>query len=392
MGNKNSYLSKLIITIIVSANILGFPVSASSFAQENTGDSDFEKIIESIEDKYKVSITVDADAISQKEEIQKKISDNSEKILNSDNIDEALKLFTSGTNLQYEKLRDDFYIIKLEEGATNVVPEKKNKFEGEKKKIKGNVTQKSDGSTLPGVNVFVKGTTIGVATDIDGNFVIDVPEDANTLVFSFLGFKILEITIDDQSTINAQLEEDVFGLEEVIVAGVASETPIRNLSVSVTRVDEKVIKEVPAYSAAGALQGKVAGVNVIHANGLPGSGAAIRIRGSTSLIGNQRPMILLDGNILYTNLADINTDDIESVEVVKGAAAAALYGSKAGNGVIVINTKRGKGKGTESTSVIFRQEVGFQQLAKQIELSEHHPYKLAEDWKEYPYTRYDGIW
>lgn len=391
MTNTYSIFTRLITTIILFAHILGFPVIASSLGQGSNEDTEFEKIIESIQEKYDVSITVDADAAMYKSDIIKNNDNEANNILKSKNIDEALKLLTSDTQLQYEKLRNDYYIIKLKEGADETVPEKKKEYEGEEKVIKGTVTQKSDGSTLPGVNVFVKGTTIGVATDVDGNYEITIPADANSLIFSFLGFKSIEITINEQTTINIQLEEDIFGLEEVIVAGVASETPKRNLSVSVTKVDEKTIKEVPAYSAAGALQGKVAGVDIVHANGQPGSGASIRIRGSTSLTGNQKPMIMLDGNILYTNLADINTDDIESVEVVKGAAAAALYGSKAGNGVIVINTKRGKGEGTESTSIIFRQEVGFQQLAKQIELSDHHPYKLADDWEEYPYTKYDGI-
>jgi TonB-linked SusC/RagA family outer membrane protein len=392
MNMKHFNLTKLIIGILLLTNLFGLPAIASSKGQPSDKSSEFEKIVESIETKYKVSITVDADAMNKEKDAKEKIENNSEKILESENIEGALDLLVEGTDLEYQKLRNDFYIIKLKKEKPQSSPEKKNDFQQESVTIKGQVTQKTDGTTLPGVNVFVKGTIIGASTDIDGNYEISVPESATTIVFSFLGFKTVEVPIDGQTTINVQLADDVFGLDEVIIAGVASATPRKNLSVSISRVDAKVLKEVPAYSAAGALQGKVAGVDIVHANGQPGSGASIRIRGSTSLTGDQKPMVMLDGNILYTNLADINTEDIESIEVVKGAAAAALYGSQAGNGVIVINTKRGKGRPGESSSIIFRQAVGTQQLAKQIELSDHHPYRLADDWQEYPYTRYEGIW
>ncbi len=385
---KHTYLGKLIIALFFFAGVAGFPVSTMANAQE--GEKIFEDIIKQIQDKFDVSIIVDAEALNLRSALQENITQNTEKILNSKNADGALKQLTDGTHLQYEKLREDFFIIKIRKEKKTTKPQEKAPEPDNEKTIKGRVSQKSTGETLPGVNVFVKGTTLGVATDIDGNYEITVSEKATTLVFSYLGFKPDEMNILNKDIINVELYEDVFGLEEVVIAGVASATPRKNLSVSVTKVDAKAINETPSFSAAGALQGKVAGVNVVRANGLPGSGASMRIRGSTSLTGNQKPMVMLDGNILYTNLADINTDDIESMEIVKGAAAAALYGSKAGNGVIVINTKRGKGQ--EKSSVVFRQEVGFQQLAKQIELSEHHPYKLADDWEDYPYTRYAGIW
>lgn len=388
---KYIYTKSLVFLSLLFIGLSGFTNPVGFYGQSESGKKQLENIIQQIQDKWDVSITVDAEVLNISEQIKDQIEKNNSKILNSSSAENAIKVLTAGTNLEYEKLRHDYFIIKIKqekELKKQIVPENQDKG----KKITGTVTQKSDGTTLPGVNVYIKGTIIGVATNIEGDYEIYAPEDATTLVFSYLGYKSVDVDIANNTVIDVELDEDIFGLEEVIIAGVASETPRRNLSVSVTKVDAGVINEAPSYSAAGALQGKVAGVNIIRANGQPGSGASIRIRGSTSLTGNQTPMIMLDGNILYTNLADINTDDIESVEVVKGAAAAALYGSQAGNGVIVINTKRGKGKGTETSSVTFRQEVGFQQLAKQIELSEHHPYKLADDWEEYPYTRYDGIW
>jgi TonB-linked SusC/RagA family outer membrane protein len=391
---KKSYtsLSKLLFALFLTTNLFGFPVIASSSGQGNK-TSAFEKIVQTIQKQYNVSITVDADAVNRKPDVEKKIGEEETNILKNKNVEEAINELTSLAGLQYVKLRDDYYIIKANKDVqTKELPEKKNIPPGNDKTITGTVTAKKNGETLPGVNVVVKGTLIGSITDMDGHYEISVPDNATTLVFSFLGYKTVEVPIADQTTINVQLEEDVFGLEEVVIAGVASATPRRNLSVSVTRLDSKELKEAPAASAVNALQGKVAGLNIVQANGLPGSGAAIQIRGATSLRGNQKPMIMLDGNILRTNLADINSDDIESVEVVKGAAAAALYGSEAGNGVIVIHTKRGKGTGRETTSVILRQEVGFQKLAKQIKQATHHPYKLADDWEDYPYTRYANIW
>ncbi len=392
MKNRLLLFSRFGLILTFFLSVLGFPSIAISNGQGDNSTAGVEKFIEKIESKYDISITIDAQAAKKDKKIINKINKDSKKILKSKDAEEALNQLTDGTDFQFKKLRDDYYVIKEKEVEKKPVPVKQKGQEGGEKTIKGTVTSKTDGTTLPGVNVFVKGTTIGVATDIDGKYEITVPEDAASLVFSFMGYKQVEVPIAGKTEINVQLEEDVFGLEEVVISGVASATPRKNLTVSVTKVDASEIDKAPPSSAATALQGKVAGMDVIRANGLPGSGAAIRIRGSSSLTGNQKPMIVLDGTILYTNLADINTDDIESYEVVKGAAASALYGSQAGNGVIVITTKRGKASGKDKTSVIFRQEYGFQKLAKQIELSTHHPYKLADDWEDYSYTRYAGIW
>jgi len=262
---------------------------------------------------------------------------------------------------------------------------------GNLKNITGTITYKSDNTPLIGVNVVVKGTTRGAISDLDGKYQLKATK-GETLVFSYLGMKTIDKKVGDENTLNVVMEDDAFGLEEVVISGVASATPRKNLTVSVESVDADKLKDAHAASAASALQDKVAGLKVIKANGLPGSGAALRLRGSTSLIGNQSPMIMLDGNIISTNLADINLDDIESFEVVKGAAAAALYGSRAGNGVIVLRSKRGKKQKEGHSKVVIRTEMGFQQLAKKLDLATHHPYQLADDWEDYPYTRYANVY
>lgn len=181
-------------------------------------------------------------------------------------------------------------------------------------------------------------------------------------------------------------------MEEVVVSGVASGTPRKKLSVTVARIDEKDLKEVPATSVAGALQGKIAGVKIVQGSGRPGSAASIRLRGATAIRGSQAPLIILDGVLLEGTLADINVDDIASMEVVKGAAASALYGSRAGNGVIVISTLRGKGLALNQTVVTIRNEFGEQRIAKKYPVATHHPYTLADDWAtENRYTKYKGV-
>jgi len=257
--------------------------------------------------------------------------------------------------------------------------------------ITGTITSSEDGLGVPGVSIVVKGTTYGTITDLDGNYTLAAPEDAVALLFSFVGMKTQDINIDGREVIDIVLEPDVFGLDEVIVSGMASGTPKKKMSITVGKVGEKALKEVPATSPGAALQGKLAGVTVVSATGNPGSSPAIRLRGSTSLLGSQAPLIILDGVMIEGTLADINIDDVESIEVVKGAAASALYGSRAGSGVIVISSKRGKGLARGQTLVTFRNEYGRSELAKKVDYAKHHPYKLKAGTTEDRWTDYEGV-
>lgn len=253
-------------------------------------------------------------------------------------------------------------------------------LQAQTKVITGKVTGSEDGKTIPGVSVVVKGTTVGITTDLNGEYSLTVPEDAKVLVFSFVGMKTQEIEIGTSTVVNAIMEPDIFKLDEVIVAGVASGTQRKKLTVSVSKVGSEALEEVPAINAASAIQGKMAGVRVTNNTGAPGQSATILIRGATSLMGSQNPLYIVDGTIIEGTLADINVDDIESIEVVKGASASALYGSRAGNGVVVITTKRGETLAEGETRVTIRNEFGINQIPKEryISLSEHHNYKLKD--------------
>ena len=315
-------------------------------------------------------------------------------MLNSATIDEAMEALVAGSTLKYKKLREDYFIIKTKSSKQQAIPvtDTIKGVENEMRTISGKVTEAATGSPLPGVNVVVLGTTIGTVTDMEGGFIIMVKPEHKILEVSMLGMKTITRDIGSDNYFEFQLKEDAFGLDEVIIAGVASRTSKKNLTISVDKVNDKLIKEASASSAATALQGKVAGVTVVQAGGQPGAGASIRLRGSTSFLGANNPLIIMDGIIMKTNLADININDIESYEVVKGAAAAALYGSQAGNGVIVITTKRGNRNEIGKTTVTIRQELGTQQMSKYIDQSNSHPYQLAEDWQDYSnFTKYEGV-
>ena len=258
--------------------------------------------------------------------------------------------------------------------------------------ITGTVTLDEDGSTLPGVTVLAKGTTTGTVTDIDGKYQLEVPETATTLTFSYIGLKTIDVEIGSQKVINVSMKSDFFGLDEVIVSGVASGTQKKKMTVTVGRLGAEQLEQVPATSAASALQGKMAGVQVINNTGAPGQAATILLRGSTSLMGSQEPMYIVDGAIIEGTLADINANDIENIEVVKGASASALYGSRAGNGVIVITTKRGKNLKLNQTKVTIRNEFGANQLPKTLDLSTHHHYELKNpDNPGNLYTDFAGV-
>ncbi|TBW28101.1 SusC/RagA family TonB-linked outer membrane protein [Gramella sp. KN1008] len=259
----------------------------------------------------------------------------------------------------------------------------------QEKTVSGTVVDE-DGLPMPGVNVIEKGTSNGTQTDFDGNYSISVAA-GDVLSFSYVGFATQEVVVDAANEYNVTMEIDAASLEEVVVTGVAGATSRKKLSVTVNKVDSDDLEVIPATSAASALQGKVAGVNITNF-GQPGSGATIQLRGATNLFGGQEPLILVDGVIVEGGIQDINTDDIASFEIVKGASASALYGSRAGNGVIVITTKRGKFN-EDGPQVTLRNDLGFSELPNQIDLSESHFYELADDFDSARglYTKYDGV-
>ncbi len=237
--------------------------------------------------------------------------------------------------------------------------------------ITGKVTSSEDGQGIPGVTVQVKGTTVGTVTDLDGKYTLDVPGDAKTLVFSYVGMTTKEVPIGNSNVIDVTLEPEAINMDEVVVTALGISREKKSLGYATQKVTGDEINKVKTDNFINNLQGKTAGVNIKVNNNLGGS-ANVVIRGNSSLTGNNQALFVVDGvpisNTIvndpsqqagrhgydYGNPAsDINPADIESIEVLKGAAATALYGSRAANGVIMITTKKGKkaGKGQKRYGV-----------------------------------------
>ena len=213
-------------------------------------------------------------------------------------------------------------------------------------KVSGKVLDES-GSGLPGATVVVKGTTIGVVADIDGNYSIDVPSNESVLIFSFVGYATLEEVVQNRSMINVQLNLSESSLQEIVVTGYGAQSK-RDITGAVTTVDTDELLSIPATTFAQQLQGRAAGVNIIN-SAVPGGEATVRIRGFGT-IGNNSPLYVIDG-VPTERQGNLNPEDIETIQVLKDASAASIYGSRAANGVVIITTKRGKiGKPTVTFS------------------------------------------
>ena len=258
--------------------------------------------------------------------------------------------------------------------------------------VNGKVVDGVNNQALPGVNVLLKGTTTGVITNIDGEYNIQVSGSSAVLVFSFVGYLSQELAVNSSTgSLNVSLTEDVTSMEEVVISGLASSIKRSNLANAVGSVSAKELTSMSNQSTMdGALYGKFKGANITSNSGAPGGGLSIRLRGVTSIGGNNEPLYIIDGVYLDNSsisgglnvvsaasgggsqstqdnasnrIADIDPEDIESVEILKGASAAAIYGSRASGGVVIITTKKGKAGKTEVT---FSQVVGVTQQLKKL--------------------------
>ncbi len=228
----------------------------------------------------------------------------------------------------------------------------------QQKKITGKVTS-VEGLPLPGVTVIIKGTTQGTVTSPDGEYVlINVPE-GSTLQFSFVGMKAKEVVVEGKTNINIELEEETIGLEEVIAVGYGVMKK-SDLTGSVKRVDLEDRSALPTVNLSQSLSGLSAGVNSsVGSNALAGGEPSLSIRGQTSLSANDKPLIVLDGIIYNGSISDINVNDIQHIDILKDASAAAVYGSRSANGVIIITTKSGT---TDKPTITFSMNYGFQDI------------------------------
>lgn len=237
--------------------------------------------------------------------------------------------------------------------------------------VSGTVTSFSEEIGLPGVNVLVKGTTIGTVTDVDGNYSINVPNDNDTLVFSSVGYTTEEIPVEGRSTIDVAMAEDIQSLSEIVVVGYGTQKK-EDLTGSISVVNTEAIAKVPTNDIRKSMQGQVPGVSV-QSGGEPGAEPVVRIRGIGSF-GNNDPLYIVDG--IQTPISQVPVSDVASIQILKDAAAASIYGSRAANGVVIITTKRGE-KG--NIKVNYNASYGWQKITNRYDVVGRENYQLLNN-------------
>jgi len=219
--------------------------------------------------------------------------------------------------------------------------------------VSGTVTDNTEES-IPGVNVLVKGSSVGTITDIDGSYTIKISEGSNILVFSFIGYQTQEVDIGNSTQVDVSLEPSLADMEEVVVIGFG-EMSREVLTTSVSKMDERVLESVPFANAASALQGTVSGVRVQSVTGQPGAPPRVIVRGGTSINNpnGATPLFIIDG-VIRQDMNDLNPEDIESMQVLKDAASTSIYGARGSNGVVIIKTKSGR---AGTTKINYRSDL-----------------------------------
>lgn len=249
--------------------------------------------------------------------------------------------------------------------------------------VSGVITDAASDDVLPGATVFIEELQRGAASSIDGEYSIDeIPAGSYSLVVTYVGYSeyrsTFEIAAGQNIVIDITLRADVLGLDDLVVTGLSVGTPKTKAPFAITQIRSEELQRVPASNPANALRARAPGVRVVQGSGLPGSAMNIRLRGANNLgLDGQGPLIVVDGVITRGRIQDFDMQNVESMEVIRGAAAASLYGSLAGSGVVQIITKRGAD--LDETIVTVRNEAGFSSLANRISLTEHHAFSLDED-------------
>ena len=257
--------------------------------------------------------------------------------------------------------------------------------------IRGVITDATSGEAVPGASVFVTELARGIASNLEGEFHIEnLPAGSYSLRITHVGYTahVSRVTIVAGETLvrDIAIEMDIYGLDDIVVTGLSVGTPKTKTPFALTSIRAEMLENVPSTNPANALRARAPGVRVVQGSGLPGSDMYLRLRGSNNLGSTQGPLIVVDGIITQGRIQDFDMQNVESIEIIKGAAAASLYGSLAGSGVVQIITKRGAH--AEETMVTIRNELGFSSLSRKISLTKHHAYMFDDDGN---YRNAEGI-
>lgn len=250
-------------------------------------------------------------------------------------------------------------------------PDNNMEIQQQSRVVKGVVVSKN-GETLPGVSILLKGTNIGIVTDANGEFSLNIPSESKTLQFSFIGMQTREMNIPRNNVMKVVLEDDMVALDEVVAIGYGSVSK-KDLTGSVVNISNKTFNKGVVTSAEQLIAGKVAGLVVTKAGGDPTEGSTMRLRGTTSLLGGNAPLVVIDG-VPGASMNIVSPQDIESVSVLKDASAAAIYGARSANGVIIITTKKGK---EGHASISYDGYFGIENIANNLDMLS------ADQWRKY---------
>lgn len=284
----------------------------------------------------------------------------------------------------------------------------------QEKILSGRITDAEDKTPILGATVAVKGTTVGTVTDSAGNFSLVLPENAKTLVIRSLGKKTMEVDVPEVAELNVELENDILLVDEVLVTALGIKQEKKRIGYSIQEIKGDEINRAESTNLINGIEGKVAGAQVTTSTGTPGASVFIKLRGTNSLTGSNQPLLVVDGvpidnsmsysgnpddgrnnlleSVAYSNRGlDINPDDIESITVLKGANATALYGQSAANGALVITTKRGKATKGEKVSVTVSSGVTFSMVNKLPDLQDKYVQGIDGEWLG-PETRLSLSW
>lgn len=360
-------LTMKLLTVLLFAGTMAVS-AANSYSQRTKLDLQMQNasvadILRTIESNSEFIFIYDASVINAN--AKRSVSVKGEQLENV--LDQLFK----GTNVSY-KIDDRQVLLYKNDNLKTLDPLNTGieAQQAQKKTIKGTVKDEK-GQPIPGVSVVLKGTTTGQVTDVEGKYALDVPSDAKTLVFSFVGMDQQEVIITGRTTVDITMKESVLGLGEVVVVGYGTQKKV-DLTGSVSTVSVKEYENAPVADALEAMQGKVAGVSIISNSGEPGADKLIRIRGVQSWGASTDPLYVIDG-VIIDNLNSLNPNDVETISILKDAASCAIYGARAANGVVLVTTKRGSKSG--APVIAFHSYAGVQ------EYSDRLPKRLnAEQW------------
>jgi TonB-linked SusC/RagA family outer membrane protein len=273
-------------------------------------------------------------------------------------VDDILNVVLDDSKVNYEIMGNNFIVITPTKLFQQI-------------EITGNVTDEVTGEPLPGVNILIEGTSEGTISGVDGNYTISVPNKNVILVFSYVGYLSESRSINGETSINVSLTPDIQSLEEIVVVGYGTQKRI-DLTGSVSSVPKGMLEEKPVSNVLNAIQGSVAGVNIIQESTAPGGDVDFYIRGLNSISAKTKPLLVVDGVPYDGNYNDLNMNDIESINILKDASSTAIYGTRGSNGVVMITTKRGK---TGKPSISYNMYTGAEMMTHALEPEDGAAYR-----------------